>query len=312
MNTFANVTPETMAWKTIAPADFARHFLHRKAFDWLEGEPFRPRFVNRSFAEAQIEEVIVPPVRVSQAAAPDDDMPYHLVCLRDGYGHYRYETGEFTQGSGDVVLINSAEACEVTSPVNSHILRWTLPRNVLAPMLPEGELTTTCVPGSDGMNRLLNRHALDLALAARDIPLEAQHGLLLHLCGLIGLTLESSSERPDGAARNYRAQMRRRILAYVESHWRDPNLTARRAAEELGISTRRLHGFLQDGSQSFSDLVASRRVQQSLRLLQKQQPDAMPIAEIAYRSGFEDLSTYYRRFRRYMHMTPGDWRRRFR
>jgi AraC-like DNA-binding protein len=314
MNTFANISRDELAWRTIDVgfADSAEPFLHRKTLHWLDGEQLRPRIANRRFAEAEISELVVPPVRVAQPSSPDGDLRYHLVCLLEGHGHYRCEAGEFTQTRGDTVLINSAEACEVTSPVSTHILRWSLPRDALAPMLPHGEVTTTRIPGSQGMNRVLNRHALELARAAGEIPIEAQRGLLLHLCGLIGLTLGPGADRRVGKARNYRMQMRQRILAYVESHSHDPGLTARRAAEELGISTRRLHAFLEESSLSFSDLVARRRVQKSLGLLERQEPDAVPITEIAYLSGFEDLSTYYRRFRRYMHMTPGEWRSRFR
>lgn len=311
MNTFSTVARDKPEWQSV-DADFALLPPNRKAFRWLGDEQPRPRLASRRFADAQISELVVPPVRVAQAASLEGDMPYHLVCLLDGYGRYRCKSGDFTQASGDIVLIDGAEACEVTSPVATHVLRWSLPRHALAPMLPLGNLTTTRLPGSQAINGVLSRHAIELARAAGDIPIEAQRGFLLHLCSLIGLTLTLGADRPSGRGRAYRVQMRQRVLAYVESHLRDPDLTARRAAEDLGISTRRLHALLEESDFSFSDLVAQRRVQQSLRLLQTREPDAVPITEIAYLSGFEDLSTYYRRFRRYMHMTPGDWRRRFR
>jgi AraC-like DNA-binding protein len=294
----------------VADSAFARHVLHGKTISWLDGEQSAPRIVSRQFAQAEITELVVPPIRVAQGTSTKNDKRYHLVCMLDGHGRYRCEAGEFSQECGDIVLINSAEACEVTSPVGTHILRWSLPRELLAPLLPAGELSTMRIPAAGGLNRVLGRHALELARQAGDIPAEAQGGLLVHLCGLIGLTIEMGANRPAPRCRNYRGQVRQRILAYVETHLRDPDLTARRAAEDLGISPRTLYAVLEDRSVGFADLVARRRVERSLALLAIPEPDAMPIAEVAYLSGFEDLSTYYRRFRRYMQMTPGCWRER--
>jgi len=295
----------------VADSAVAQQVLHGKTFSWLEDEQSVPRIVSRQFAQAEITELVVPPIHVAQNPSPDGDKRYHLVCMLDGHGHYRCEAGEFMQECGDIVLINSAEACEVTSPVGTHILRWSLPQDLLAPMLPAGELSTMCIPAAGGLNRVLGRHALELARQAGDIPVEAQGGLLVHLCGLIGLTLEMGANRPAPRCRNYRAQVRQRILGYVETHLRDPDLTARRAAEDLGISPRTLYAVMEECSTGFADLVARRRVERSLALLALPEPDTVPIAEIAYLSGFEDLSTYYRRFRRYKHMTPGCWREQF-
>lgn len=311
MHTFADLALDPSACSSIGaePSGHLPGVLPEKTFHWLDGARSQFRIAVRRFGGAEISEILAPPVRVTQSASSRRDMPCHLVCLLDGHNHYRCETGEFTQASGDIVLINGAEACEMKSGVSAHLLRWSLPNDALAPMLPTGELSTTRIPGYRGIGRVLHRHALELAREAAQIPLEAQRGLLLNLCSLVAIAIAPPAERYSASSRSHGSQMRHRIFAYIEQHLHNPNLNARSAATDLGLSARRLHSLLEECSLSFSDLVARRRVQQSLGLLERRGADAVPIAEIAFLSGFEDLSTYYRRFRRYMHTSPGDWRK---
>jgi AraC family transcriptional regulator, positive regulator of tynA and feaB len=301
------IIPATASGARTTPQTVLPPVLPQKEFEWL-GPERTPQIVQWRFAEAEVAEMAFPPVRVRQGTARTSCDYQHLVCLLEGCGHYQSEAGKFTQTRGDVVLLSSDEACEVVSPERTRIVRWSLPRSVLAPMLPNPKIGTTLLSGSAGLNRVLCRHARDIAHEVDAIPIEAQRGLLTHLCGLVGLALETRSQDSAQPRLNQRTQVRQRVLIYIDAHLLDPNLTARRAAEDLGISPRWLHSVLEDASLCFSDLVARKRVQQSLKPLEDADPHAMTIAEIAFQSGFDDLSTFYRRFRRYMHMTPGEWR----
>jgi AraC-like DNA-binding protein len=94
-----------------------------------------------------------------------------------------------------------------------------------------------------------------------------------------------------------RAARLHRIQAHVEAHLSDPLLCAQSAARALGMSVRSLHLALAPTGESFGELVVRRRLAACHRLLRH--PDnAATIADIAFASGFNSLSSFYRAFRR--------------
>jgi AraC family transcriptional regulator len=60
------------------------------------------------------------------------------------------------------------------------------------------------------------------------------------------------------------------------------------------------------GMTPYQFILAQRLRRAALRLRQT----TVPIAAVAYEAGFSDLSTFNRRFRRVIGMTPGAWRAR--
>lgn len=228
----------------------------------------------------------------------------------EGHGRYTCAEHEFAQAPGDVMLLDGIEPCEVVHAGGARVLRWSLSEEMLAPVLPpSSRWPTRHFPARDGLNAVLARHARNLAHEAERLDLDAKRGLLTHLCGLVGLTIEASASPRPERRRNYRTHLRQRILTYIETHLRDPDLTARRAAEDLSMSPRWLHMLLGDAAISFADLVARRRLERSFDLLHDPASDPLSIAEIAFHSGFNDLSTFYRRFRDRYGTTPREARR---
>lgn len=288
-----------------------RAVLGRKSVELLERGTPPMRAVERRFAEGAVCEFFAPPVRVSQKEDPAHGQGFHLVLLLKGFGHYRCADGGFTQETGDIVLIDRARDCEVVSPVGTHVVRWSLPRSVLGPLLSGVRPTAARrIRASNGTGRVLARHARELAREAGNIPLVAQSELLHQLCRLVGLAFSERILPDPPSTRAGRMELRRRVLAHVEAHLREPDLSARRVAQELGVSERWLHAVMRECVTSFSDHVARRRIEQSLHVLEGSPEAAESIAEVAFMVGFEDLSTFYRRFRRYMRTTPGQWRAR--
>lgn len=101
-----------------------------------------------------------------------------------------------------------------------------------------------------------------------------------------------------------RACQRQRILSYAQTHLRDPGLSAQRAARELGMSRRWLHALLADWSIGFAGFVATRRLEQCRVLLADPGHSHLSITQIAFLAGFNDLSTFYRRFHNRYGTTP--------
>lgn len=281
-----------------------------KHIDWLHGNALREWPEPRTFADGSVLSVAVPPIRIRQEEAPPDaDHWCHLLFHLDGYGRYRGDGFEVEQAPGDIVLLRASQSCEAIHPAGARVLRWTLPMARIAPLLGNGPgEDVRRIRGGDGAGAILTGYAQDLATASEDLAESTQRGLLEQLYALVGLAFEAS-QTAEGKRPPARETQRARLLSYVESHYRDPDLSPSLAASDLGISRRWLHVLAADLDAGFSDLVATRRLQESLELLSDPELDRVPISDIAFRTGFNDLSTFYRRFSRHYGMTPGDVRR---
>jgi AraC family transcriptional activator of tynA and feaB len=277
-----------------------------KIIEPLGQEPATLRIRSRSFAEIDLSEIAAPPLKVTQASG--DRYRYHLILLLEGYGTYRSADDTFTQRPGDFVLLDTARPCQVVSPVGARLLRWSLPEDLLAPFLPVPDAALH-LPAGAGLMAVLSNHTQELAREAHELDREAQRRLLTHLCGLLGLAIEAHAAPQRERRCNYRAYQRQRILSYLEAHICDCGLTAKRAAKDLGISPRWLHALLEESGCRFRDLVTSRRLAKSRWHLEDPASDNLSIAEIAFLSGFNDLSTFYRRFGEHHQRTPGEVRR---
>ena len=279
------------------------------SIDWPQ--PRRAWLRTGAFAGAQIAELAGTPMRIAgrRSSAGNDDT-YDLVLQLTGSSH-RLDAGrEAPQEPGDLMLVNSGLSFDVRHPAHWRLLIWNLPREALAPMLTAPDRGVPHhISGGDGLGTVLGTYARALMTRADRIDATGQHSLLMHLCGLVALAVGANPSARESRRRTYRAARRQQILAYVETHLRDPRLTAQRVAHELQMSPRWLHALCEDGEITFAAWVARRRLEECRKLLDDPAHDHLSIAAIAFLSGFNDLSTFNRRFRTHYGMSPRDARR---
>ncbi|MDO3388711.1 helix-turn-helix domain-containing protein [Gilvimarinus sp. SDUM040013] len=93
-----------------------------------------------------------------------------------------------------------------------------------------------------------------------------------------------------------------------EKLYLDNDLSLKRLAEILGVSTHQLSSLLNDYlQQSFYDYINRMRLDEALRLLRLE--PAMPIVELAYEAGFNNKNTFYRLFKERTGLTPTQFRK---
>jgi AraC-like DNA-binding protein len=86
----------------------------------------------------------------------------------------------------------------------------------------------------------------------------------------------------------------------------DGRCTLEAVAAVLGMSVRTVQRRLESEGTTFGALFDDTRRAAALEYLRDPQ---MAIKEAAYRTGFSELSTFYRAFRRWTGGTPADYRR---
>lgn len=279
--------------------------------DWLEDGPIRARLKARRFAEAEIVETIDPPLQVSRQMRPGEgDGGYKLVLHLAGHGRYRYAGHDRDQAPGDLVLLDTALPFEAVHPAGTHVLVWGLSREALAPMLERLDHRGSWhIRGSEGIGAVLGGYVRTLTKEADRLSAAAQNDLQTHLCALVALALGSPLVADQSRHMAQRAVQQQRILDYIETHLCNPLLTAERAAREMAMSRRWLHALLDESGESFSERLIRRRLEESQKLLCDRRHDRLSVAEIGFMAGFNDVSTFHRRFRRHYGVTPHNARR---
>jgi len=231
---------------------------------------------------------------------------YLLLLQIAGIGRVAHAGHETASEPGDLALLDTARPFDLTFPGYHHILVWELPRETLAPLLasPE-EAAAARVSGRHGVGAVLADHARVLADRAEQLDARTWRSLWLHLCNLVALALRGAlRRRPSPPRSTYRAARRQQILAYVEAHLCEESLSAKQAARDLGMSRRWLHALFDEAGMSFGAWVAQRRIEECRRLLEDPRHDDLPISQIAFQCGFNELSTFNRRFRAHFGTSP--------
>ncbi|HEY4940494.1 MAG TPA: AraC family transcriptional regulator [Rhizomicrobium sp.] len=150
-------------------------------------------------------------------------------------------------------------------------------------------------------------------ILARGDPLSLSLASLAssHLRELAAHLLNPKSElarsAPFGAIRAARLEA---ILRFIAANLREPWLSAASAGRRLGLSGRYVQQLMDGAGLSFSRYVRDLRLDEARRLLQSPRCDHLRITDIAYATGFEDLSHFNREFRRRFADTPSGVRKR--
>ena len=209
---------------------------------------------------------------------------------------------------GQVALFASDLPFRIFHPSDADmsVASFWLPRDLVEEALPGGSAPPICrVSDHPFLGPLIGAAARTLNRGARALD-AGESGLLLE--SLIRLSAGASARR-DVDPQSARPALLSAVLEHVESRLDDPGLSVGSVAARFGISKRYLHKLLEPTGDSFSRHVLRRRLERVASELAAPEQARTPIAEIAYRNGFSDLSWFNRGFKAQFGATPRDFRR---
>jgi len=122
-------------------------------------------------------------------------------------------------------------------------------------------------------------------------------------------SLNHKRDHPFDSTENKRA---REMLQFINTRIADRSLSPASAAEHLGISVRYVHKQFALSGTTFSNYVSSKRLEYIGRDLVSDAGCRQPIAVIAYRWGFNDVSHFVRTFKKKFGCPPREYRSKFR
>jgi AraC-like DNA-binding protein len=142
----------------------------------------------------------------------------------------------------------------------------------------------------------------------RDPQLAANIGN--HMFDLAATLLGPTREVAEIASgRGLRTTRLRAILAEIDRHFADPNLSAKAIADRHGLSRRNVERLMEENGETFSRAVLRRRLSEAAAMLSDPERREMRISDIAFACGFGELSHFNRSFKREFGEAPRQFRK---
>lgn len=220
----------------------------------------------------------------------------------------------FTQDGRD--LVTTPRSMVLYDSRRPYAMRFGGPYRQISLKVPRAALRER-VPGVDALvarliraDTLPGRFLHDLAAALCDRPGDLAPGLAprleSHVLELTATALLGLSGDDDRSASGH--ALRDRVRAGILARLDDPDLGPRQIAEANDISLRRLYELFGDEEESVAGFVQTQRLERIRRELADPLMRGLPIATIALRRGFKDVSHFSRAFRRRYGVSPREWR----
>ncbi|OAI22417.1 MULTISPECIES: helix-turn-helix domain-containing protein [Methylomonas] len=189
------------------------------------------------------------------------------------------------------------------------LLSLRISRSELTKRVPKAErLVMTPLCNSEGIELLRNYlQMLDRGGVAQDPSLGELVGN--HIVDLIAFLCNDEVVKESHSG-GVRAARQAAVIRYLEKHFSEPGLNAAQIAGELRISRRYLFDLLNETGESVTQILNRLRIARACRLLADPKFRHLDIAAIAFQSGFNDLSYFYRQFRQQFQEPPGAFRAR--
>jgi AraC-like DNA-binding protein len=217
---------------------------------------------------------------------------------------------EHTIGPSEGVLSSNSDASAMWLPQPTRFSSVALPRKLLTALAPRAEdMVVRPLGAGSSVLRLLLRY-LDI--------LDEQHALhtptlreavALHIRDLCALAIGAARDAAQVAeGRGVRAARLSAVKADITQHLTDPALSPGAIARRQQLTPRYLHKLFEHEGTTLSRYVLGLRLMHAHRMLLDATQPPLKISEVAYATGFNDLSTFNREFRRRFDATPSEVR----
>jgi len=209
---------------------------------------------------------------------------------------------------GEALVGDSDEPYVTSTELGFDNRAWVIPRDLIA----DSPAALDVIAGGARLNgdpraKLLMtflgefRRQLDL------LPAIAVEGYASNIASLLRIALDPAGDF-EGKVESIASARLARVHAAIERRLLDPLLSPARIAADCGASVRTIHNLFAPTGESFSDYVSGRRLELAHNMLTRPDSAFQSVADIAYETGFNSLSTFYTRYRERFGHAPGDAR----
>lgn len=214
--------------------------------------------------------------------------------------------------AGSAVLTSNAEASRIVLPGPARFACIAIPRRLATTLAPGVEdALLRRLPPNDGVLRLLRTYLGALDDEATLGRSELRRTVATHIYDLCALAIGSARDAAEVAVRRGLAAARLHALKIdVAKNLVDGDVSPEALARRQGVTPRYVHKLFELDGTTLSTFKLGLRLSRVRRMLVGASHASLTISEIAYRAGFNDLSTFNREFRRHFGTTPSELRGR--
>jgi AraC-like DNA-binding protein len=227
----------------------------------------------------------------------------------DGDVHVRHQGKEVQISPNEFYVVDAAEPYELAyrrPGGNVQTFSFRIPKPHLAPLLSDtGDAMGVRVSRDTAVGALAVDFLKNIAMQSDAIPPGAQPAMARMAADLIALSLNPHQDHSAALSQSKRKARLGSILAYIDQNCAR-ELSVDLVCRRFGISRRSLHRLFEEEGLSFAREITVRRLNKSAEAM-RAYPDAS-IATIAFASGFGDLSSFNRQFRKKFGLVPREYR----
>ena len=279
--------------------------------DGVGSDGFFGSMTNSAIGDIQISEVKSTShiVRRTRSKIAASDLDYFLLSLQTSGQGVLAQDGRTAQlQPGDFALYDTTRPYDLRFDTRFSQLVLRLPREIVAGRLADAESCTALrIAGNTGTGRLASMFIRQLHTEIDDIdPISVAR---LH-ASTVDLLATALAEQGGigGTSNESHVLVRRRVSAFIEDHLGDANLSCEMIAAAQSISQRYLRKIFEESSQSVSELIWARRLDQAKRNLADPLLAHIAVTAIGYDVGFKDAAHFSRSFKVKYGLTPRDYR----
>lgn len=236
-------------------------------------------------------------------------LPLVLMSLDETF-EVTAETGGFTVGPGEGVMLPADRAWEVVLDQNTNLAVFSLSeaalhgqRFGLSPLVSPMPVTARGV-GNVFLQSL--RAAASELERLSDLEWQSVEQVIADL--YLTVVISASSSAADTSVNSSQAALFSRLTLAIERRFAEPELSASKIARQEGISERYLQKLFEQNGESFTHYLRERRLQHARMALVAPDESRIPISEVAYNCGFTDAANFNRLFKERFGFPPGAFR----
>lgn len=223
----------------------------------------------------------------------------------EGMGRYTQRGHEQICGPGDLAVVDTTEPFEIANGYDFRLFCFAVPRRLLpAAFCERPRLKTGSTEAGRALARTLHGYA-ELCLD-RSVPSGMSERYGAHVVDLISHAADLAGGEP--AEQSRAPVVLAMMLDHLDNGFADPDFSAESLARTFRCSERYVHKLFATTGQSVGEHLSERRVVACARRLLDGR-DKRTIAEIAFASGFRDISHFNRLFKRTHGVPPREFRR---
>lgn len=243
----------------------------------------------------------------TRAHARRDGVDYVSInlLLRSAPGTMEH-MGEHKLQSGSLYFVDSALPVEFHHQAH-HCISVFLPRQKLQQAGVDVKHMPVALQALSGVGAVLQSHMRMIAREASQLTPD-QRCVMVTACAEMALAAAQAVKHTRADAQQFEGGFFQAALRLIEARCTDPQLDPEALSQALGCSRATLYRMFSGRGESVSARIWLARLACAHKLLCSASHAAVPLAEIAFRSGFLDQAGFNRMFKRQYGMTPGEAR----